>query len=100
MGYEKFWDSVRVEYAIKYDSLKEGREQGFRQGLQQGLQQGIKQGLQQGLQQGMNQGVEKGIEQGREAKALEIARNLKLLHIPTADIAKATGLTARDIEKL
>ena len=96
MGYEKFWDSVRVEYAIKYDSLKEGREQGF----QQGLQQGIKQGLQQGLQQGMNQGVEKGIEQGREAKALEIARNLKLLHIPTADIAKATGLTARDIEKL
>ena len=84
LGYEKFWDSVRVEYAIKYDSLKEGREQGFQQGLQQGLQQGI----------------EKGIEKGRKAQTVEIARNLKSLHIPVSDIAKATGLATEEIENI
>ena len=72
LGYEKFWDAVMVEQAIKYDSRKEG--------YQQGLEQGLK--------------------QGRKAQTLEIARNMKLLHIPAADIVKATGLTTEEIERL
>ena len=102
LGYEKFWDIVRVEYAVKYDSIKEGKKLGFQQGLQQGLQQGIEKGMQQGIEKGMQQGIEKGmqqgIEKGRKAQALEIARNMKSLHISVADIAKATGLTADEIE--
>lgn len=82
LGYEKFWDIVRVEYAVKYDSIKEGKELGFQQGLQQGIEKGMLQ----------------GIEKGRKAQALEIARNMKSLHISVADIAKATGLTADEIE--
>ncbi len=72
LGYEKFWDAVMVEQAIKYDSRKEGYQQGLEQGL----------------------------EQGRKAQTLEIARNMKLLHIPAADIVKATGLTTEEIERL
>ncbi len=42
--------------------------------------------------------MQQGIEKGRKAQALEIARNMKSLHISVAGIAKATGLTADEIE--
>lgn len=37
---------------------------------------------------------------GRVYERLSIARNLKSMNLPIADIAKATGLTADEIEKL
>ena len=61
---------------------------------------GFQLGLQQGLQQGIEKGMQQGIEKGRKAQALEIARNMKSLHISVADIAKATGLEIQDIEQL
>ena len=88
LGYEKFWDIVRVEYAVKYDARKEG----FQEGMEKGMQQGMEKGMQQGLQQGK--------EEGRKAQTLKIARNLKALHIPVADIVKATGLTAEEIQSI
>lgn len=42
--------------------------------------------------------MQQGIEKGRKAQALEIAQNMKSLHISVADIAKANGLTADEIE--
>ena len=41
-----------------------------------------------------------GKAEGRDERSLEIARNLKGMNLPTADIAKATGLTAEEIEAL
>ena len=48
----------------------------------------------------MQQGIEKGIEKGRTALMLEMAQKLKALNYPIADIAKTTGLTIDQIEKL
>ena len=41
-----------------------------------------------------------GLEEGEKRKTIEIAKNLKNLGIPTAQITQATGLTAKKIEKL
>ena len=47
-----------------------------------------------------NRGVKDGMAQGEQKKAMSVARNLKLMNLPVADIAKATGLTKEDIDKL
>ncbi len=47
-----------------------------------------------------NRGVKDGMAQGEQKKAISVARNLKLMNLSVADIAKATGLTEEDIDKL
>ena len=47
-----------------------------------------------------NRGVKDGMAQGEQKKAMSVARNLKLMNLPVADIAKATGLTEEEIDKL
>ena len=44
--------------------------------------------------------MEIGIEKGRTAMMLEMAQKLKALNYPIADIARTTGLTIDQIEKL
>ncbi|MEO6633176.1 MAG: hypothetical protein ABIN13_15680 [Mucilaginibacter sp.] len=45
-------------------------------------------------------GIEKGIEKGEHKKALEVARKFKKIGVSLADIAKGTGLSISEIEKL
>ena len=47
-----------------------------------------------------NRGVKDRMAQGEQIKAMSIARNLKLMNLSVADIAKATGLTEEEIEKV
>lgn len=47
-----------------------------------------------------NRGVKDGMAQGEQIKAMSVARNLKLMNLSVADIAKATGLTEEEIEKV
>jgi predicted transposase/invertase (TIGR01784 family) len=83
-AYEYYWDAVYNERgAIRH---------GYKQGLEQGMEQGMEQGLEQGLKQGLEQGEAKG--------RAEVARQLKLMGLSTEDIAKATGLTATEIDLL
>ena len=88
LGYDAFWDSVRVENTLISDAQKKGLEQGREQGLEQGLEQGREQGLEQGR------------AEGRMEERLSNARNLKRLGVPAGTIAQATGLSADEIEKL
>lgn len=53
-----------------------------------------------GLKQGLKQGIEKGIEKGKREEAITIALEFKKMGIPIADIAKGTGLSVEEIEKL
>ena len=111
-GYEDFWDAVMVERTIKDDALKYGTQQGLKQGLKEGLEQGMKKGMeigmqqgmekgmQQGMEKGMEQGMEKGMEKGRTDMSFKIAKELKSLNYPSADISKATGLTIEQIDHL
>ena len=80
LAYDKFWDGVRVEKTLQYDSYRDG--------------------LEEGLEQGLEKGRAEGLEAGKNQKTLEIARNLLSLKMPVEAIAQATGLTAEEIRSL
>ena len=88
LGYDDFWDAVRVEKTIVSDAERKG----------------MAQGMAQGIEKGMAQGIEKGIAQAevkwRTEEKKDIARNLKSLGLATEQIQAATGLTAEEIEGL
>ena len=98
--YDDFWDAVRVENTLISDALREGMEQGIQQGIQQGMQQGMQKGIEQGLQEGRQEGLEKGIQQGIRQGNIQNARGMKSEGIPVEIIAKITGLTRDEVEKL
>lgn len=79
MGYDKFWDIIRVER-----TLTEAAGNRYREGKEEGLKEGM----------------EKGLKEGKEEGVKETAKKLKGLGIPTETIVRATGLTAEEIEKL
>ncbi|MDP9079436.1 MAG: Rpn family recombination-promoting nuclease/putative transposase [Bacteroidota bacterium] len=56
--------------------------------------------IKEGLEKGIEQGIERGIERGEHNKALQIARELKKEGLAIGFIAKTTGLTTEEIEKL
>ena len=87
-AYEYYWDAVYNERGA------------IRHGYKQGLEQGMEQGMERGLEQGLKQGLEQGLEQGEAKGRAEVARQLKLMGLSTEDIAKATGLTATEIDLL
>jgi len=76
LAYDKFWDGVRVEKTLQYDSFVEGREEGLEEGLAKGRAEGEK-----------------------EAKE-KMALNLLSLGVPLDKIVQASGLSKSDIEKL
>lgn len=80
LGYEMFWDDVRVEKAIYYGSHEAG--------------------LRKELAEGRAEGLVEGLAEGERMKALAIARNLRSLYLTLADIAKAIGLSEEEIERL
>ena len=87
---------VSASQAKNDDALKYGTQQGLKQGLKEGLEQGMKKGMEIGMEQGM----EKGMEKGRTDMSFKIAKELKSLNYPSADISKATGLTIEQIDHL
>ncbi|MEO6979580.1 MAG: hypothetical protein ABI113_14415 [Mucilaginibacter sp.] len=56
--------------------------------------------VQEAEARGIEKGIEKGIQQGEHKRTLELAREFKKMGISPKDIAKATGLSINDIEKL
>ena len=75
-AYEKFWLAVVDERIL--------REAATKKGYNEGLQKGIEEGMQKGLQKGI----------------YTVARNMKQMGLPIADIAQATGLSEEDITRL
>ena len=70
------------------------------EGKNEGRIQGIKEGLEQGLEQGLEKGMEKGMEVGAKNRALEVARKAVHEGVELPLIAKLTGLTKKEVEKL
>lgn len=75
LGYDKFWDSIRVERTIM-NSAKRKYDEGWEKGIAEGK------------------------AQGEHDKQQEIARSMKRDGLPAETIARYTGLAAEDIEKL
>ncbi|WP_286862914.1 MULTISPECIES: hypothetical protein [Sphingobacterium] len=53
-----------------------------------------------GIKTGIEKGIEQGVEKGKREKAIAIALEFKKMGLPIADIAKGTGLSIEEIEKL
>lgn len=87
-AYERFWMAITDE-----EGFLEAR-------YYKGWEKGHEKGLEKGLAQGMAQGIVQGLAQGEHKKAVAVAQNLKQMNLSVADIVKATGLTAEEIEKL
>ena len=92
MGYDEFWDAVRVENTIINDARKKG--------LKEGMEEGMKKGMKKGMEEGMKEGMKKGMKEGKREQQFQIAANLKQMGASLEFIAQATGLSIPDIEKL
>lgn len=57
-------------------------------------------GIERGRAEGRKAGIAVGHAAGRKESTREIARNLKALRLPIAQISEATGLSAAEIEAL
>ena len=75
-AYDKFWDSVRVEKTLQYDSY------------------------QQGMEKGIKQGMAKGEEVGKSQRSIEIAKNMLLKGMDAATVMEITGLTESQMQQL
>ena len=71
-AYEKFWLAVVDERILREAATKKGYNEGMRKGIEEGMQKGI----------------------------YTVARNMKQMGLPIADIAKATGLSKEEIRIL
>lgn len=60
----------------------------------------VKKGREEGRAEGRAEGLEEGRAEGREEERRDNARKMKEDSMPTALIAKYTGLTEEEIEKL
>ena len=65
-----------------------------------GIEQGRAEGHAAGLSEGRSEGEAIGLKKGAAHEKREIAKNLKDLGVGAAEIIKATGLSAEEIEKL
>ena len=65
-----------------------------------GYKEGVAVGISQGISQGITQGLQQGISQGAQQKAIETAKNLLSMSISIENIAKATGLSLKEIQDL
>lgn len=54
----------------------------------------------QALHHAKQEGIQEGIQKGASERSIEIARNLRNIHLPLDQIAMATGLAADEIERL
>ena len=63
-------------------------------------EKGLEDGIEKGIQRGMEKGIEKGIMEGSQKEKIEIAKKMLELKIDKETIAKATGLTEQEIEKI
>ena len=78
------------------DLIKKGKAEGRAEGMKQGEAKGRAEGMKQGKAEGEKCGLAKGMAQ----KALDIAKNLIAMHMPEEDVAKATGLSLKQVQAL
>lgn len=83
-AYDKFWDSVRTEKSMLYDSR----------------QKGIEEGVEKGRAEGMAKGMAKGMEKGRAEERLATAKRLLDMGLSAEQVAQGSGLPLNEVMKL
>ena len=103
--YFRKWDNeIRTKHRIE-ELTEEAETKGMAKGIAKGMSEGMVKGMSEGMAKGMVKGMKKGVAQGKlegaKANSIEIAKNLLALGVNTIkQIAKATGLSQKEIKKL
>ncbi|MDR2271204.1 MAG: hypothetical protein LBF27_09900, partial [Sphingobacterium sp.] len=92
MSYEASLKHKRDAESVFNSAKKSGEALGHAKGLAEGLAEGKAKGL--------AEGKAKGLAEGERKKALETAKAFKEMGLPIADIARGTGLSVEEVEKL
>jgi predicted transposase/invertase (TIGR01784 family) len=78
-AYDKYWDILRTESAVRETDIKEGIGRGMKIGREEGIKEGIKKGKKEGKKEGIKEGIKKGkkegIKEGREKERKEGREN-------------------------
>ena len=98
--YEENLKNYNDWFSVMNTAKNEGIAEGRAEGLAEGKAIGMQKGRTEGLAEGEAIGIEKGRTEGEAIAKLEMAKNLKSQGVPTDVIAKASGLTTEEIEKL
>ena len=80
-AYDRYWDAVRVEKAIKSDSIEKG----------------IRQGRVEGRKEGREEGRKEGLEKGMTESKINIAKTMIISGYNDDEISRLTGLSIEDI---
>jgi predicted transposase/invertase (TIGR01784 family) len=97
--YFKYFESEKVYYDLD-GAFRTASNKGFAQGMRKGMEKGMQQGMEKGMEKGMQQGMEKGMQQGMKKANRNNALRMKADGMPADLIAKYTGLSAEEIDKL
>ena len=62
--------------------------------------EGFDLGKKQGIDLGKRQGIELGEERGKQERSVEIVRNLLSMRMAKPEVAKATGLSIEEVDRL
>ena len=95
-AYDRHVDAVRVQW----DVLTTARTEGWDEGRAEGREEGLKEGRAEGLEKGLKKGRAEGKAEGKAEEKYAIARGMKADGMAVKTIAKYTGLTVDEIEKL
>ena len=96
LAYERHLDAL----AVQSDAFDAARIEGHAEGHELGLAEGRAEGRAEGLAEGRAEGRVEGRAEGELSKAKSIARKMKEMGATPDFIIQATGLSAKDIDKL
>ena len=79
-AYDKFWDSVRTEKSMLYDSRQKG--------------------IEEGVEKGRAEGRAEGMAKGRAEERLATAKRLLDMGLSAEQVAQGSGLPLNEVMKL
>ncbi len=100
---QEFLAEIDARSAMRYakeQAQKEGRVEGIAEGIAEGLAEGLAEGRAEGLAEGRAEGIAEGRAEGIAEARTMVAASMKAEGLSTAIIAKCTGLSIEEIEKL
>jgi DNA repair protein RadC len=89
-----------IEEKARKEGFDKGLKKGISQGKKEGIEVGIEKGIRKGISQGKKEGIKEGKKEGKKEQAIKIAKALKKQIDSNSKIARITGLTVEEVEKL
>ena len=98
--YDENLRQYRDNLAMIAAAHQDGKEEGLKEGKEEGLKEGKEEGLKEGKEEGLKEGKEEGLKEGRLEEKRALACKMLADNYSPSMIAKYTGLSHDEIEKL